>query len=145
MKFQISAVAVVSVLASFGWARAQEGLAQSETTQTKPDLVVLIAIDQFGSLLFDKWRGSYKSGFKRIVDESIVYSNAYQSHGLTETCAGHSTMLTGKHPGKTGIVSNEWYDTNNGKSVYCVADPAYSAAHGPKARKVGPALLLAST
>jgi predicted AlkP superfamily pyrophosphatase or phosphodiesterase len=85
----------------------QVASAQSATSQAKPDLVVLVAIDQFSSLLFDKWRGSYKSGFKRIIDGSIVYSNAYQSHGLTETCAGHSTMLTGKHPGKTGIVSNE--------------------------------------
>jgi hypothetical protein len=50
--------------------------AQSITKQAKPDLVVLIAIDQFGSLLFDKWRGSYKSGFKRIVDGGIVYSDA---------------------------------------------------------------------
>jgi predicted AlkP superfamily pyrophosphatase or phosphodiesterase len=123
----------------------QAASAQSATSPAKPDLVVLVAIDQFGSLLFDKWRGSFKSGFKRIVDGSIVYSNAYQSHGLTETCAGHSTMLTGKHPGKTGIVSNEWYDTKTGKAVYCVADAEYSAAHDPKARKVGPTLLMATT
>src|SRR5437588_12482565 len=138
--FVAATAAVVTSTASI-----QAASAQIASSQAKPDLVVLVAIDQFGSLLFDKWRGSYKAGFKRIVDGSIVYSNAYQSHGLTETCAGHSTLLTGKHPGKTGIVSNEWYDTNNGKSVYCVADPAYSAAHDPKARKVGPALLLAST
>ena len=119
--------------------------AQSLPSQAKPDLIVLIAIDQFGSLLFDKWRGSYKSGFKRVVDEGIVYSNAYQSHGLTETCAGHSTMLTGKHPAKTGMVSNEWYDTTTGKAVYCVADAEHLAAHDPKARRVGPALLMATT
>ena len=104
--------------------------AQSATSQAKPDLIVLIAIDQFGSLLFDKWRGSYKSGFKRGVDEGIVYSNAYQSHGLTETCAGHSTMLTGKHPAKTGMVSNEWYDTTTGKAVYCVADAEHCNRQG---------------
>ena len=130
--FVAATAAVVTSTASI-----QAASAQIASSQAKPDLVVLVAIDQFGSLLFDKWRGSYKAGFKRIVDGSIVYSNAYQSHGLTETCAGHSTLLTGKHPGKTGIVSNEWYDTNNGKSVYCVADPAYSAAHDPKARRLG--------
>jgi predicted AlkP superfamily pyrophosphatase or phosphodiesterase len=106
---------------------------------------VLIAIDQFGSLLFDKWRARFKSGFKRILDESVVYNNAYQSHGLTETCSGHSTMLTGKHPGKTGIVSNEWYDAKTGKAVYCVADVEYSVAHDSKARRVGPTLLMATT
>ncbi len=82
--------------------------------QSKPDLVVLIAIDQFSELLFDQWRGRFKSGLKRLSDEGIVYSNAYQSHGLTETCVGHSTLLTGKHPRGTGIVANEWFDTATG-------------------------------
>src|SRR6516162_4012126 len=89
-------------------------------TQAKPDLVVLIAVDQFSAGLFDQWRGRFKSGLKRLMDEGIVYSSAYQSHGLTETCAGHSTMLTGKHPRGTGIVANEWFDTKAGDQVYCV-------------------------
>lgn len=117
--------------------------AQSATS--KPDLVVLLAVDQLGSLLFDRWRGSYSSGLKRIADESIIYSNGYQSHGITETCAGHSTLLTGKHPGRTGIVANEWYDVASGKQVYCVADSAFAQAHDAKARKVGPGLLATGT
>jgi predicted AlkP superfamily pyrophosphatase or phosphodiesterase len=122
---------------------SKSALAQSASS--KPDLVVLIAVDQLGSLLFDRWRGSYRGGLKRIADESIVYSNGYQSHGITETCAGHSTLLTGKHPGRTGIVANEWYDATSGKVVYCVADAAYAQAHDAKARKVGPSLLATGT
>ncbi|MCX7364150.1 MAG: alkaline phosphatase family protein [Alphaproteobacteria bacterium] len=117
----------------------------SAQADSKPDLVVAVAIDQFGSLLFDRWRTNYRGGIKRLIDEGIVFSNAYQSHGITETCAGHSTLLTGKYPGHTGIVANEWYDTATGKQVYCVADPNFSQAHDPKARKVGPSLLVAST
>lgn len=113
--------------------------------QAKPDLVVALAIDQFGSLLLERWRGSYTGGLKRLMDEGVVYSNAYQSHGVTETCAGHSTLLTGKYPGHTGIVANEWYDTTTGKRVYCVADPNFTQAHDSKARRVGPALLAATT
>jgi predicted AlkP superfamily pyrophosphatase or phosphodiesterase len=113
--------------------------------QAKPDLVVMLAIDQFGSILFDRYRGSFREGLKRLIDEGITYSNAYQSHGITETCAGHSTLLSGKHPGHTGIVANEWYDTATGKQVYCVADSNFTQAHDPKARKVGPGLLVAST
>ena len=119
--------------------------AAAQPAQDRPDLVVAIAIDQFGSLLFNKWRGAYKGGLKRLADEGIIYGNAYQSHGITETCAGHSTILTGKHPGHTGIVANEWYDRQTGKQVYCVADENYTEAHDPKARKVGPGLLVAST
>jgi predicted AlkP superfamily pyrophosphatase or phosphodiesterase len=124
---------------------ARPALAQQAAPPSKPDLVVLLAIDQFGSMLFDRWRGAYKAGLKRLADEGVFYNNAYQSHGITETCAGHSTMLTGKHPGHTGIVANEWYDTQTGKQVYCVADADYTQAHDPKARKVGPGLLATST
>ena len=31
-------------------------------TQAKPDLVVLIAVDQFSAGLFDQWRGRFNSG-----------------------------------------------------------------------------------
>ena len=113
-------------------------------TQPKPDLVVLIAVDQFSAALFDQWRGRFKFGLKRFMDEGIVYSSAYQSHGLTETCAGHSTMLTGKHPRGTGIVANEWFDTKIGDQVYCVEAPAFSSASNPK-RHIGPTNLLATT
>jgi predicted AlkP superfamily pyrophosphatase or phosphodiesterase len=112
-------------------------------SQSKPDLIVLIAVDQFSASLFDQWRGRFKSGLKRLIGEGIVYSNAYQSHGLTETCAGHSTMLTGKHPRGTGIVANEWFDTKSGDQVYCVEAP-FSVASNPK-RHVGPTNLLATT
>jgi predicted AlkP superfamily pyrophosphatase or phosphodiesterase len=118
---------------------------QDAAGQTRPDLVVAIAVDQFSASVFNQWRSRYKAGLKRFVEESILYSDAYQSHGLTETCAGHSTMLTGKHPNHTGIVGNEWYDAKTGKQVYCVSAPEYTAAHSPSARRVGPTLLIAST
>ena len=111
----------------------------------KPDLVVLIAIDQFGSQLFNKWRASVSKGLKHIASEGIIYSNAFQSHGVTETCPGHSTLLTGKHPGRTGIVANEWFDAQTGKEVYCVADSTVTSANNPQARKVGPGLLATDT
>jgi len=111
----------------------------------KPDLVVLIAIDQFGSQLFNKWRASVSNGLKHIASEGIIYSNAFQSHGVTETCPGHSTLLTGKHPGRTGIVANEWFDAQTGKDIYCVADSTFTSANNPQARKVGPGLLTTDT
>jgi predicted AlkP superfamily pyrophosphatase or phosphodiesterase len=134
-----SAAIVLMQILSISGASAQPAPA------SKPSLVVLLAIDQFGEMLFDRWRGAYKAGLKRLADESIFYNNAFQSHGITETCAGHSTLLTGKHPGHTGIVANEWYDGDTGKQVYCVADAGFTQAHAPKARKVGPALLATTT
>ena len=78
--------------------------------------------------------------------EGIVYDNGYQTHGLTETCPGHSTLLTGKTPAHTGIVGNSWYDPDAGKNVYCLAAPEYTDARGdPKALKVGPTNLVTGT
>lgn len=112
----------------------------------KPDLVVMVSVDQLGTALFDRWRSRYRGGMARLEREGIVYDNAFQSHGLTETCPGHSVLLTGKMPGHTGIVGNSWYDGQTGKSVYCLADPAYRDASGdPKAMAVGPRNLVAST
>jgi predicted AlkP superfamily pyrophosphatase or phosphodiesterase len=111
----------------------------------KPDLVVMVAVDQFGSALFNRWRSRFGAGLARLEREGIVYDNAYQSHGLTETCPGHSTLLTGKTPARTGIVGNSWFDSATGKEVYCLAAPEYSDALDPKGLKVGPTNITAST
>ena len=53
------------------------------------------------------------------------FRNGYQAHAITETCLGHSTILTGKHPTHTGIVGNTWIDqsvTRSDKTVYCSED-----------------------
>jgi len=105
----------------------------------------MVAVDQYGAALFNRWRSRYAGGLKRLEREGIVYDAAFQSHGLTETCPGHSTLLTGKTPGRTGIVGNSWYDAAAGKNVYCLADPEYSDALDPKGRRVGPANFVAST
>jgi hypothetical protein len=39
-----------------------------------------------------------------------VFPSGFQSHASTETCPGHSTLLTGVHPARTGIIANTWYD-----------------------------------
>lgn len=112
----------------------------------KPDLVVMVAVDQYSAALFNRWRSQYRDGLARLQREGIVYDNAYQTHGLTETCPGHSTLLTGKTPAHTGIVGNSWYDGVAGKAVYCLAAPDYRDARGdPKAPRVGPTNLVAST
>ena len=46
-------------------------------------------------------------------------------HAATETCPGHSTILTGSHPTHTGIIANNWIDQSlarSDKTVYCAED-----------------------
>ncbi|WP_354071295.1 alkaline phosphatase family protein [Caulobacter sp. 1776] len=120
--------------------------AQASTISVKPDpkLVVVISVDQFSANLYAQHRGEFVGGLATL-SQGIVYPNGYQSHAFTETCPGHSTLLTGKHPNKTGISANDWYDRATGKTVYCLADPSVVLADDPKGRAVSPANMVATT
>jgi predicted AlkP superfamily pyrophosphatase or phosphodiesterase len=109
-----------------------------------PKLVVAISIDQLAGGLFDQYRGSFAYGFKRFLDQGVVFPNGYQSHAATETCPGHSTLLTGRHPSGTGLIANSWIDTQSGAAVYCVEDAGVSVPGRPQAPR-GPAHMRAST
>jgi predicted AlkP superfamily pyrophosphatase or phosphodiesterase len=95
-----------------------------------PKLVVAISVDQFSSELFRRYRPSYTGGLATL-SRGIAYPTGYQSHAATETCPGHSTILTGRHPSGTGIVANTWFDRRTGSTVYCVAVADDPAARGP--------------
>src|SRR3954465_14965060 len=89
-----------------------------------PKLLVVISVDQFSADLFDEYRPQFTGGLARLAT-GLVYRNGYESHATTETCPGHSTILTGDHPARTGIVSNAWGDSRAprpDKTVYCAED-----------------------
>jgi predicted AlkP superfamily pyrophosphatase or phosphodiesterase len=106
-----------------------------------PKLLVAIAVDQFSADLFAQYRQFFHAGMTRLL-RGAVFPSAYQSHAATETCPGHSTLLTGVHPARTGIIANNWYDLSIArpdKRVYCAEDekdpnstskePVVSAVH----------------
>ncbi len=89
-----------------------------------PTLIVAISIDQFSADLFTEYRNHVTGGLARLLD-GAVFPNGYQSHAATETCPGHSTLLTGMRPAHTGIVLNTWVDLKSplaDKTIYCVED-----------------------
>ena len=69
-----------------------------------------------------------------------MFPRGHQGHAATETCPGHSTILTGARPARTGIVANEWQvptlpRIEGGRetfAVYCVEKPG---EQGSDARK----------
>src|SRR6478735_2715338 len=67
------------------------------TAPAKPRLIVTLVVDQFAADLFQQYRPSYTGGLKRLAD-GVSFVNGYQSHAATETCPGHATILTGRHP-----------------------------------------------
>ena len=94
-----------------------------------PKLVVVISVDQFSADLFAEYRNRFTGGFKRLLD-GAVFPAGFQSHAATETCPGHSTIMTGDRPTRTGIIANDWYEWTGPRpgSVYCAEDPSKGSA-----------------
>lgn len=89
-----------------------------------PKLLVVISVDQFSGDLFNEYRAHFSGGLARL-QEGVVFPRAYQSHAATETCPGHSTLLTGVRPARTGIIANRWIDQSVARAdkvVYCMED-----------------------
>ena len=89
-----------------------------------PKLLVVISVDQLSADLFVEYRARFSGGLARL-QQGGVFPNGYQSHAATETCPGHSTILTGDRPARTGIVANDWIDLTTArgdKRVYCSED-----------------------
>ncbi len=110
-----------------------------------------IAVDQFSSDVFTEYRPLYQGGLKRLAG-GAVFPRGHQSHASTETCPGHSTILTGARPGRTGIIANDWQDpslprTDNGNetfTLYCVEKPGAAGSSAEK-KVISPDSLLVPT
>lgn len=135
---------LLAAAVSTGFAAQAQTVGAQAISKPDPKLVVVISVDQFSANLYAQHRGEFTGGLATL-SSGIVYPNGYQSHAFTETCPGHSTLLTGKHPNKTGISANDWYDRETGKTVYCLADPTVTPADDPKGRAVSPANMVATT
>ncbi|MCJ2188990.1 alkaline phosphatase family protein [Novosphingobium beihaiensis] len=120
--------------------------AEAAAPAAPPRLIVAISVDQFSADLFAQYREHFSKGFGRLL-QGAVFPSGYQSHAATETCPGHSTLLTGVHPSRTGIVANNWYVPGIGradKKVYCVEDET-NPKSTPKKPVVSPGHLKAPT
>lgn len=110
----------------------------------RPRLVVVISVDQFSAELFTRWCTSMPGGLGRLAREGTSFTAAYHEHGYTETGPGHSVLLTGCDPRRTGIPQNVWMDASRKHTVYCVEDPAGLPLDIPWS-PVGPAHLRTGT
>lgn len=104
-----------------------------------PKLVVALVVDQYSTDLFNEYRPLYTAGLAQLSD-GVVFPRGHQGHASTETCPGHSTILTGARPARTGIVANDWQDPllprkdkdSETFNIYCVEK---AGAAGSDARK----------
>src|SRR5580692_4647662 len=133
---RIRIVCVAGLLALFGVAQA--------LADGPPKLVLAIVVDQFRYDYLTRFRGDYKSGLKRLLTEGAVFTNARYEHYPTVTAVGHSTFLSGATPSMSGIIGNEWYERETGKTVTSVSDDSVKML-GASGDGASPRRMLVST
>ncbi len=85
-----------------------------------PRLTVVLVIDQFAYHYINKLYPQLKHGLRYLLDNGVVYTNAFMPHAQAGTATGHAGLNTGTCAKDHGFVSNAWYE--NGKKVTCDSD-----------------------
>ncbi|MEY4884799.1 MAG: hypothetical protein RL151_108 [Bacteroidota bacterium] len=117
--------------------------AQSQSMKkesTAPKLVVGIMVDQMRWDYFYRFNARYgENGLKRMLREGFACENTFIPYAQTVTAAGHASVYTGSTPAINGIMGNEWYERDLGRSVYCVEDAGVKTIGGsPTAKPMSP-------
>lgn len=90
--------------------------------ENDPRMVVVISIDQMRYDFLERFAPYFKHGFKRLLMEGAVLTDAHHRHAITHTAAGHATLLTGCHPSSHGVVENDFYNPLTNSFEYSVVD-----------------------
>jgi predicted AlkP superfamily pyrophosphatase or phosphodiesterase len=112
--------------------------AQQPVAPSGPRLILVLSIDQMRFDYLARFNELYKGGFRRLLDQAAIFSNAAYRHAATETGPGHSVILSGRHPSHSGIVGNEWWDSFLKRRINVVDDPV-QASIGGEGRAASPA------
>jgi arylsulfatase A-like enzyme len=97
--------------------------APAQSAPRKPSLVVLLTIDQFRADYLDRFGPQLKGGLGRLARGGAVFTNAHHDHAITETAPGHATLLSGRFPRSTRILTNSI-------GVADTAAPLIAGGHG---------------
>jgi predicted AlkP superfamily pyrophosphatase or phosphodiesterase len=89
-------------------------------------LVLQITVDGLRGDQLERFGGGFGDhGFRYLLDNGTVYTNAHYQHANTETIVGHATLATGASPSEHGMIGNAWFDRKAGSLGYNIEDPDY--------------------
>jgi predicted AlkP superfamily pyrophosphatase or phosphodiesterase len=119
----------------------------SYAQNTQPKLVVGIVVDQMRQEYLYRFESKFgQGGFKRLMGNGFMLTNAHYNYVPTYTGPGHASIYSGTTPATHGIIGNDWWDKNLEKEVNCVNDDRYKPVGNPEGNgDVSPWRLLSST
>lgn len=113
-------------IVAIGFFALSTATAQPQTPDKPVRLVLQITVDQLRGDLIERYSAGFgEGGFRRLLDEGVVFANAHHRHANTETVVGHTTLATGTDPAIHGMVANVWLDRTTGELNYNVQDEDY--------------------
>jgi len=123
-------------------------LISSVALADRPALILQITVDQLRADMV--WRNADRfgaGGYRYLLDEGTVYTDARFRHATTVTAVGHATLATGSSPRQHGIVANDWWDRGNRRVLNNVEDPSAPYVAGSQGEGPGrsPRNLIGST
>lgn len=121
--------------------------ALTQNALPRPKLVVGVVVDQMRWDYLYRYYNRYgNDGFRRILKEGFSCENAFIPYVPTVTAIGHTTVYTGSVPSLHGIMGNNWYNKELGRSVYCTDDESVQAVGSASAAgKMSPRNLWSTT
>ncbi|RXP63374.1 alkaline phosphatase family protein [Lutibacter sp. HS1-25] len=118
----------------------------STSTIKRPKLVVGIVVDQMRYDYLIKFYNKYgENGFKLLMNTGYNLQNVHYNYIPTYTAVGHTSIYTGTTPTNHGIISNNWYDKFEKKSIYCVDDDKYQSVGAKDGGQKSPYRMLTTT
>lgn len=125
----------------------QQSTLRPDARQTRPRLVLLVVVDQFRYDYLERFSELFvANGLRRLMRDGAWWTSAAYDHIPTSTAPGHATLMTGTWPAENGIIGNEWFDRETGRSITSVSDDTAKLLGGEEAGKAAsPRRLLAST
>ena len=116
----------------------------AQSVRVPPRLILVLSVDQMRYEYLTRFRQIFKGGFRKLLDQGAVFSNAFYRHANSETGPGHSVILSGRHASHSGIVANTWFDPFLKKAINVVDDPVHLPVGGP-GRSASPANFIGFT
>ena len=128
------------------------GFAGISTGQEKPEirLVLQVTVDGLRGDLLNRYQTGFgEGGFRYLMGNGTVYTNAHYQYANTETIVGHTTLATGTFPSQHGMIGNVWFDRKAKELAYNIEDTNASLlptrAEASMGEQVDPAQKLSRT
>lgn len=115
----------LGLLAAAACASVEPTPLPAQQTPQQPRLVVTVVIDQLRGDLIEHYEPAFEGGFRRLLDQGMVFTQASHAHARTSTAPGHATLTTGVVPARHGVIANSWYQRRGftWQNTYAVEDP----------------------